>query len=97
MANTCLNTMYVSSPNKESLQQIHDFMNSWVNATLAEIDECSFEYYFDSRWDFPKEVMQQMTDSIKDTKGLYIKVLSIEECNYYAAFNVFEDGVWVTK
>ena len=64
---------------------------------LEEIDECSFEYYFDSRWDFPKEAMQQMTDSIKDTKGLYIKVLSIEECNYYAAFNVFEDSVWVTK
>lgn len=97
MANICLNKMYVSSPNKESLQQIHDFMNSWVNTTLEEIDECSFEYYFDSRWDFPKEAMQQMTDSIKDTKGLYIKVLSIEECNYYAAFNVFEDGVWVTK
>lgn len=97
MANTCLNKMYVSSPNKESLQQIHDFMNYWVNAVLEEIDECSFEYYFDSRWDFPKEAMQQMTDSNKDTKGLYIKVLSIEECNYYAAFNVFEDGVWVTK
>ena len=97
MANTCLNKMYVSSPNKESLQQIHDFMNGWVNAVLEEIDECSFEYYFDSRWDFPKEAMQQMTDSIKDTKGLYIKVLSIEECNYYAAFNVFEDGIWVTK
>lgn len=97
MANTCLNKMYVSSPNKESLQQIHDFMNDWVNATLEEIDECSFEYYFDSRWDFPKEAMQQMTDSIKDTKGLYIKVLSVEECNYYAAFNVFENGIWVTK
>ena len=97
MANTCLNKMYVSSPNKESLQQIHDFMNYWVNAVLEEIDECSFEYYFDSRWDFPKEAMQQMTDSIKDTEGLYIRVLSVEECNYYAAFNVFEDGVWVTK
>lgn len=97
MANTCLNKMYVNSSNKESRQQIHDFMNYWVNAVLEEIDECSFEYYFDSRWDFPKEAMQQMTDSIKDTKGLYIKVLSIEECNYYAAFNVFEDGVWVTK
>jgi hypothetical protein len=97
MANICSNKMYVSSPNKESLQQIHDFMSNWVNALLEEIDENSFEYYFDSRWDFPKEAMQEMTDSIKDTKGLYIKVLSIEECNYYAAYNVFEDGVWVTK
>ena len=72
-------------------------MNDWGNAILEEIDECSFEYYFDSRLDFPKEAMQQMTDSIKDTEGLYIRVLSVEECNYYAAFNVFEDGVWVTK
>lgn len=97
MANICSNKMYVSSPNKESLQQINDFMNDWESALLEEIDEYSFEYYFDSRWDFPKEAMQQMTDSIKDTEGLYIRVLSVEECNYYAAFNVFEDGVWVTK
>lgn len=97
MANICENTMYVSSPNKESLQQIHEFMNDWGNAILEEIDEYSFEYYFDSRWDFPKEKMQKMTDSIKDIEGLYIRVLSIEECNYYAAYNVFEDGVWVTK
>lgn len=97
MANVCSNEMYVESPNKETLNAIREYMDNWGNALLEEIDECSFEYYFDSRWDFPKEAMQQMTDSIKDTKGLYIKVLSIEECNYYAAFNVFEDGVWVTK
>lgn len=97
MANICYNKMYVSSPNKESLQQIHEFMNNWGNTILEEIDDVSFEYYFDSRWDFPKEEMQKMTNSIKDTKGLYIRVLSVEECNYYAAFNVFEDGVWVLK
>jgi hypothetical protein len=97
MANICENTMYVSSPNKESLQQIHEFMNNWGNAILEEIDDISFEYYFDSRRDFPKKEMQKMTNSIKDTKGLHIRVLSIKECNYYAAYNVFEDGVWVTK
>ena len=78
MANICSNKMFVSSPNKESLQQIHDFMSDWQSAVLEEIDEESFEYYFDSRWDFPKEEMQKMTDSIKDTEDLYIKVLSVK-------------------
>lgn len=97
MANICSNEMYVESPNKETLNTIREYMDNWGNAILEEIDEYSFEYYFDSRWDFPKKEMQEMTDSIKNTEGLYIRVLSVEECNYYAAFNIFEDGIWVTK
>ena len=41
MANICENTMYVSSPNKESLQQIHEFMNNWGNVISEEIEKDS--------------------------------------------------------
>lgn len=95
MANICDNKMYVSSPNKESLQQIQKFMKNWeMDSILEEIDEETFECYFDSNWNFPEKEMQKMTDSIKDTENLYIRVLSIEEGNYYAEYNVFEDGCW---
>lgn len=95
MANICNNKMYVNSPNKESLQQIQEFMENWgMDSILEEIDEETFEYYFDSNWNFPKTDMQKMTDSIKDTEDLYIRVLSIEEGNYYAEYNVFENGRW---
>lgn len=97
MANICNNKMYVYSSNKESLQQIQEFMENWgMASTLEEIDEETLEYYFDSNWNFPEKDMQKMTDSIKDTEDLYIKVLSIEEGNYYAEYNVFENGCWNT-
>lgn len=97
MANICNNKMYVCSSNKESLQQIREFMENWrMDSILEEIDEETFEYYFDSNWNFPEKDMQKMTDSIKDTEDLYIKVLSIEEGNYYAEYNVFENGCWNT-
>lgn len=97
MANICNNKMYVNSPNKESLQQIQEFMENWkMDSILEDIDEETLEYYFDSNWNFPEKDMQKMTDSIKDTEDLYIKVLSIEEGNYYAEYNVFENGCWNT-
>lgn len=97
MANICNNKMYVSSPNKESLQQIQEFMENWgMDSILEDIDEETLEYYFDSNWNFPEKDMQKMTDSIKDTEDLYIRVLSIEEGNYYAEYNVFENGCWNT-
>lgn len=97
MANICSNEMYVESPNKETLNTIREYMDNWGNAIVEEIDECSCEYYFYSRWDFPKSSMEEMTNSIKDTEGLYIRVLSVEKWNYYCAFNVFENGAWETK
>ena len=102
MANICENKMYISTTDSLTFQEVKTYITDELNADISWEDhfeeELQLECYFVSRWDFPDQLMQDMTDKhIRNTDNLFIRVLSIEECNYYCAFHVFEDGEWKLK
>lgn len=101
MANICENKIYLSTPLQETYNEFKEIILKTLHGDVSweDCDDGMFqlEAYFESNWDFPKSIMKEITDNLTNTQNLYIRVLSIEECNYYAAYNVFEDGVWVLK
>lgn len=97
MANICENKMSVYSTDRENLNYILKYFEDWNSAYIAVIEDNYLLIYFDSKWDFPSAEMKKMTEDIPNKEDITIYVLSIEEGNYYAEYNVFTDGVWETK
>lgn len=99
MANICENKMYFQTSSQEDIVTFSEFLREELRTCVSWEDEKEGEYYqaevyFESRWDFPDNLMKEFTDKLKHPDLCYIRVLSIEEGNYYCAFNVFEDGKW---
>ena len=94
MANICENKMYVQSEDLNNVKYLREWCTENLDGYLELIDDKSFEYYFDSRWDFPVEEMKEMVDALPNKDDIYIRVLSVEECNYYCAFHTYEGVEW---
>lgn len=99
MANICENKMYFQTSSQEDIVTFSEFIKEELRTYVSWEDEKAGEYYqaevyFESRWDFPDNLMKEFTDKLKNPDLCYIRVLSIEEANYYCAFHVFEDSKW---
>lgn len=94
MANICENKMYVYSKDPANIKHLREWCKENLDGSLELIDDECFEYYFDSRWDFPEQEMIEMVDELPNKDDIYIRVLSVEEANCYCAFHVYEGGEW---
>lgn len=98
MANICENKMYISTPDSSTFQEVKTYITDELHGDIAWEDRLEdkfqLECYFESKWDFPDNLMKEFTDKLKHPDSCYIRVLSIEEGNYYCAFHVFEDSKW---
>jgi hypothetical protein len=94
MANICENKMYVYSQDSANIKHLRAWCKENLDGSLELIDDECFEYYFDSRWDFPEQEMIEMVDELPNKDDIYIRVLSVEEAGCYCAFHVYEGGEW---
>ena len=94
MANICENKMYVYSQDSANIKHLRAWCKENLDGCLELIDDECFEYYFDSRWDFPEQEMIEMVDELPNKDDIYIRVLSVEEAGCYCAFHVYEGGEW---
>lgn len=94
MANICENKMYVYSEDPANITHLREWCKENLDGSLELIDNECFEYYFDSRWDFPEQEMMEMVYELPNKDDIYIRVLSVEETNCYCAFHVYEGGEW---
>ena len=94
MANICENKMYVYSEDPTNIKYLREWCKGNLDGSLELIDDECFEYYFDSRWEFPKEEMIEMVDELPNKGDIYIRILSVEETNCYCAFHVYEGSEW---
>lgn len=97
MANICENKMYVETNNVSNIEYIIPYMKDTWGASIEVIDDFAFECYFESRWDFPLKGMEDFVKEIPNKDDIYIRVLSVEEGNYYCAFHVYEGEEWEYK
>lgn len=94
MADICENKMYVYSEDPANINYLSGWCKSNLDGYPELIDDNSFEYYFESRWDFPEKEMKEMVCELPNKKDIYIKVLSVEDTNYYCCFHVYEGDGW---
>lgn len=94
MANICENKMYVYSADPANIKHLREWCKENLDGSFEPIDNECFEYYFDSKWDFPEQEMIEMVDELPNKDDIYIRVLSVEEADCYCAFHVYEGGEW---
>ncbi len=93
MANICDNTFYASSDDRQNLDAVIKFFED--EEIYADIqDEGDYlDIYFDSRWTFPEELMQELYEAIPNKSDIYMRCLSVEYgCMYHALWYCDEDG-----
>lgn len=92
MSNPCDNTFYAYTEDSANVEVIKNFFDNWHNAD-CEVDGGQIDVYFDSRWDFPLEEMNNLFESIPNKKDIYMRCLSVEYgCLYHALWICDEDG-----
>jgi hypothetical protein len=94
MANICDNEMYVYTENKENVEHINEFLKEHFNSECTNIGDNEYEAFFDSKWDFPEDLMDEMVKDISDKEHIYIRVLSVEYGCLYCAFHTYEGDDW---
>lgn len=93
MANICDNTFHAYSEVAENLKTIKDFLEGALSADVDWYDLEELDAYFDSKWTFPEEIMQELHEKIPDKEHIYMRCLSVEYgCMYHALWECDEDG-----
>lgn len=91
MANICSNEFYAYSENKENIKYIKDFLIRHLMAD-CDCDDDHIDAYFDSRWTFPEELMDEMFEGLPDKDDIYMRCLSVEYGCDYVAYHKCEDN-----
>lgn len=93
MANICDNTMYVESETKENLDTVISFFNENIKFYDCDANDNCLDIFFDSRWVFPKELMEELFEAIPNKSDIYMRCLSVEYgCMYHALWYCDSDG-----
>ncbi|MDY3120343.1 hypothetical protein [Porphyromonas somerae] len=95
MANICTNIFYASSELVQSIDAVRTFIEkNFPDDWYSQDDEYQIEAEFDSRWDFPQILFEDLGKSLQHDNSLYIRCLSYELSNEYACLSVYRNGEW---
>lgn len=95
MANVCDNDWYCTSENEENLKVIKEFIENEFYGELTYEDSTSLEGFFESRWVFPEEKMQELYELIPDKEDIYMRCLSVElGCLYHTLWICENEKGW---
>ena len=93
MANICDNTMYVESETKENLDAVISFFNENIKFYDCDANDNCLDIFFDSKWEFPEELMKKLFEAIPNKSDIYMRCLSVEYgCMYHALWYCDSDG-----
>lgn len=94
MANICENTLHIYTEDEDNMNYITKFMLDRFSASVEQIDSNELECYFDSKWDFPEESMNDMYNNLPNKGDIDMVCLSIEWGNRYCEFNECDSDGW---
>jgi hypothetical protein len=97
MANIATNIFYANSMVEEDLTIVDEFLNKHFDSWVEHNDEESLDAEFSSRWDFPKDLMDELAELLTRPTEMYMRCLSHCLEDEYAALYVFRDGAWTLK
>lgn len=92
MANPCDNIFYAYTEDEDNAEVIINFFENWWGASIGD-DGASIDVYFESKWTFPEEQMQELFEAIPNKDDIYMRCLSVEYgCMYHALWECDIDG-----
>ena len=98
MANICNNKfLFYCENNCEKymnlFNELKDQFGYFVFDVLdTDINSCTIEGEFESRWTFPADIFEDL--DFKEEDDCYFRCLSEEYGCGYVAMNIYEDGEW---
>lgn len=95
MANICDNTLYIESENRENLNTILEFFDEKVSYYDCNDNHDSLDIFFDSKWVFPIDLMNELYEAIPDKSDIYMRCLSVEYGCLYHALWVCDSNGWI--
>lgn len=93
MANVCDNQLRVYTENEENQKYVIDFLKKNLHAEI-EGDNTEIEAYFDSKWMFPTDLMEELYKGIPDKKDIDMTCLSVEWGCRYCEFHTCDEDGW---
>lgn len=97
MANICENTIKVFTDDEGNKKYISKFMLDNFRCDLEEVDSNMLEGYFDSRWVFPEELMDELYEKIPNKNDIDMTCLSVEWGCFYCAFHTCDKDGWTVE
>lgn len=61
---------------------------------IEQVDDNSYDIVLDSKWTFPKELFEELTEGLPSKDDVYIRSMSYELGDRYHELQIFEDGSW---
>ena len=89
MANMCDNTFYAYSEDRNNLKYIKKFLEENLEADV-EINIDTIDAYFDSKWTFPLDLMDELYKGIPNKNDIYMRCLSVEYGFDYVSYHKCE-------
>jgi len=93
MANLCSNDFYAYSEDENNIKTIDNFLKSELYAD-TEVDKTTIDAWFDSKWTFPEELMNQLYEEIPNKEDVYMRCLSVEYGCDYIGYHKCEENGW---
>lgn len=97
MANICENTIRVFTEDEDNKSYICKFMKDNFRCDLEDVDYNMLEGYFDSRWSFPEELMEEMYKGLPNKDDIDITCLSVEWGCFYCQFHTCDSDGWIVE
>lgn len=94
MANYAINLFFASTENEKDLEKIEQFLDKNFGDCFMSVDDCFLEAEFESRWEYPESLIDELIASLEEKDKVYIRVLTHELANEYVSFRIFSDGEW---
>ena len=98
MANICTNLVYADLQTENNAKHFIEWLDKEFGSyNIDVLDDFSYDVSVDSKWTFPKEEFEELTNSFPDkSDDIYIRCLSYELGCYYHALWIYEDSTWTT-
>lgn len=97
MANICDNELRIYSENSDNLKYITKFFEKEYPgyvSSIEETDELDLTIYFESKWDFPHKIMDDLFEGLPNKDSINMTCLSVEWGNAYCAFHSCDSDGW---
>lgn len=94
MANYATNIFFASTENEKDLERVETFLDEHFCDCYIDCNEDYINAEFESRWDYPESLIDEMISSLEAKDEIYIRVLTHELCNEYVSFRVYSGGKW---
>lgn len=95
MANICNNELHICSNDFKNITTIIYFLKEHFNSTkILETYDNVVEISFESKWDFPEKIMNDLYEKIPNKEDILIDCLSVEWGNRYCLFSYCDKDGW---